>query len=164
MLSKILFILIVLFFAFEINAQNEIPKKEVKAEGWNLPSTNDFKEGEKGSVMLNVSGQTEKIAVYVQVFIPKTPLRIRRETNSADKEKAAETEVYSEIRDFRAYSINGKVFAYEIQTVGYKCSEGICGYLGCASDSFYLDEDGDGKFEARYYTWELPLVPDWTKK
>jgi len=172
--SKILLILTFLILPFQINAQDIKSKKVIKKEGWTLPSISDAEEGGKKNpfdedVSNNVA-QKEKILIELQIFKLKTPWRVKFETVSSNKD----SEIYSEAGDFVIYLVNDKVFAYGVRTVGYSCSKtevingttykGTCGYLGCSSHSFYLDEDGDGKFEARYYTWELPLVPDWVKK
>jgi hypothetical protein len=162
--SNILLILIILLLSFEINAQDKASNKLVKEEGWNLPSISEAVEVEKGKVTFNnkqdKDAQEEKLLIDAQAFDLKKPIRDKVDAESSDSET-----VYRVTRSFIIYSLNGKVFAYSLPYVGAYTSndkvingvtyKGVSGYLGCAGEFYYLDEDGDGKFEARYYTYHF---------
>jgi len=176
-MKKTLLILILLILSFEISAQAVKPKKEINKEGWDLPLLSQAVEGYENEAAFfdkAPSIRKDEISVTKQFFRLKSPFQIERKTISS-KESNIVTTNYLEAKSFITFSVNGKIFAYSIAYTGAYSSEGedvidgttyrgTSGYTGCMACFFYLDEDGDGIFEARYSTWQLPLVPDWVKK
>ena len=69
-------------------------------------------------------------------------------------------------RELYAYSIGGKVFAYEayaVITIAAKHSGREP--VGAMFNAFYYDEDGDGRFESRYSgDAQLRKIPAWARR
>lgn len=59
------------------------------------------------------------------------------------------------------YSAKGKVFAYAIRYTPY-LGEGqsVAGVL----ETIFMDSDGDGLFEGRIHSIDMPALPEWVKK
>jgi hypothetical protein len=59
------------------------------------------------------------------------------------------------------YSAKGKVFAYAITYTRYLGKDqSVAGVL----ESIFMDSDGDGLFEERIHSTEMPPLPDWVKR
>ena len=64
------------------------------------------------------------------------------------------------------FILDGKTFAYRINTFDLeKKKDESESAVKIPRSVFYVDEDGDGTFEAQYLNnSELPLIPNWVKR
>lgn len=144
--------------------ENSGIKKVVKVEGWNLPL--DKKSSSPGTIYnkivngipltLEDRGFEEKFVFYYDTY-----------------QIGEDGSLYT--RDFPCQPVS--IFSLKIQDTdkifgyGFVCSVVILDKDGkierntlAAYPLFYYDENGDGKFEARYYSAKPPSFPDWVKQ
>jgi hypothetical protein len=161
---KVIFTLFIIAFGILFaDAQIDIKTlKTVARSGWTEPVFADkVKKTEEGYPIyiegIDIQTKEHKFAKERFVFV---------ETCKADtvQETIDNKSIYA-VRGFRTYEVKGKTFAYFIYYVGVAASENSFGYLGCARPSYYVDEDGDGKFKLRCeFGLSLRNIPQWVKK
>jgi hypothetical protein len=151
LLLPIIFVLFVPCFAQEIKLAEEKPlvpmNKAINKDGWNIPA------GEAKELIY-----TQTITVGNQPVI-QTAYRLKKMFRwqvdlyflGADNDLNI-LSLDSETKFVSAYTINGKTFAYAVKCVKAGTNALI--------EIYYLDEDGDAKFETRYS--KLPdRIPNW---
>lgn len=153
---------LLLSFVSGINAQ-----KVIKKDGWVLPfDETTTKAGLKKKEIIGndntISNLKSIREVDVQFFQLLRPVLVTIDSYIVNENKSIIVKSTNyEVRNYAAYSLYNKVFAYEITYYGVSLSEGRKEYLGCLTSAFYIDEDGDGLFETRYY--EIEKVPNWVE-
>jgi hypothetical protein len=163
-LPKIQFLFVTLFWILMASgtmyAQFSIPSKINKKGGWELPNLNEFEKTHQREVSI------ENFLVTTSVFKPKKTIDVNLEEYTwKDDDKtlfisARECYVY----DVTAYAVKDKTFAYQIGYVRYHITENVKLPTRGVIPVFYIDKNGDGKFETRDMLIEMPELPNWVKK
>lgn len=126
----------------------------IRDDGWNVPAARKrpgakayFKTIEGIRVDVIPLIPLIRIAEFEDYFIvPDKELRI-----SHGKRK---------IDSISALSIRGRIFAYGVI---YRAYHGIDSDTGAMLSVYYLDRDGDGRFEERISSIVFPSLPEWVK-
>lgn len=149
-----------------VSAQNSQKPREanVKKDGWIVPGLDDFRQ-EAQVIEKDIEG------IRVIHHILKSPAEIFVDANGRRVElfakRKSKDRIFS-VRNFSAYEIKGRIFAYSVSLVPIDLTRRgnliYKSYIGAMYDLFYLDEDGDGIFESRYGGLPLPKLPDWVRR
>jgi hypothetical protein len=141
-------------------------KKVVKQDGWRVPGVDEYT-----TVSRVKERQVNGVAVTQKVFETKARPVVDLEGNTVDNvdqkginvthQIAKKKKQLFDVRDFSTYEVNGRVFANGVTLVPVAIEEHVRVYLGAMYSLFYYDEDGDGRFEARYSGLPLPRTPEW---
>ena len=165
--------LVILFACFASNAQIkvevEIEKVEpliqwnVERSGWTFPvfanQVAEISDGEPQTIEgIEVQTKIHKLTKEQLVFLESCNI-------DADERSIAKNERRDYvIRSFWTYEIKGKVFAYGANFAIVDAENGfIRERYGAMIVAFYVDENGDGKFEKRCGIMNLDTLPQWVK-
>ena len=160
----------ILFAFFLVNAQTSKKTKirepfrqeTVARSGWTSPV---FAKG-----VSEVQDETVEIIEDVEIQIKLHKLEKEQqvfiETCDADYDNKAivdnKRNNYA-VGNFVTYETEGKIFAYHVNFIGLIVGENYMAYAGCLGQMLYVDEDGDGRFEARCDGTKLKSLPQWVK-
>jgi len=156
------------------NAQScDIPKnnKLTNDAGWEIPDLKKFDKDPVGHQII------DGIAITSQHYSRRQSVDIELSSFKVDENCNYKVFVRKlSTRDITSISASGKIFAYQAlyqpysdvattQQIGKKTRKfNLRRYMGSVSSIFYIDEDGDGKFETRYASLKMPDLPLWVKK
>lgn len=121
--------------------------------GWQIPDIGRSKLISEETV--SVKGKQVSQKIYKPEYEAKYGMGFATLTIN---KKIASILKMTDIVSFTTYSVNDSTFAYRLDTKELDTVKGEEFIV------FYLDENGDGKFETQYlHRDELPLIPKWTK-
>ncbi|MEP6903256.1 MAG: hypothetical protein ABJA66_16015 [Actinomycetota bacterium] len=143
--------------------QNQSAKlsKSIKFGGWTIPEIKD------AEVIDNDICKMQNSSVARKLYKLKKRFYTQQDFYSLNSNGILTVETqYLAITTVLTYNYNEKTFAYCIQYIPYGVSKnGGRALYGFPVTVFYVDEDGDGKFESRYAESDFPNeVPDWVTK
>lgn len=149
--------------AKQSNDDENLPKQLTKIiikDGWAIPLVEKTKLVNEGSV--TIQNQSVKIKAYK----PQETMNLKANYFALlEDDTLVQAEKIFEIVSIASYNLNENTFAYRINAneieTGKDNKQTV---TDNAFTIFYIDEDGDGKFEAMYLNqYELPKFPDWIK-
>lgn len=159
-------LVILLFFSLGIFAQKSESKKTVKENGWNLASIQKlFDENSQITrAKVKIESENSEIAVDLEHIAVKSKLSFELQDFFTDEKISKwNNTTRPVIYVVQKYSLNNKTFAYLIKFKYQLISDNSISYAGCLSESSYVDENGDGKFETLTETQneKIGFVPSW---
>lgn len=135
-------------------------RKVIKRDGWPIPGQDSFKV-----VSTSRQKEIEGIHITIEVFSSTTETFVNLDGYFLDDDQALI--IHSGrcvVRDLLAYKAGGKTFAWEVGLVPVTNTEhGPGAYPGAIYTLFFIDSDGDGKFETRLGAGTLKEMPLWVK-
>lgn len=149
----------------ESDSGKSVRAREVVVEGWKVPGRTEFrKEADRKEVVWN--------GVKVNVFMLETdrrPIvdRTGKSIGTIDDNgfrinlKVKPDPVRFDVRIVNRLEVSGKIFAYQVTLVPIIEVENVSGFGADLLNFTYIDEDGDGRFEMRYQSFEALTVPQW---
>ncbi|GEM_PF-2982228 len=158
-LSSIAFVNACEAVATNNTSQSKPRRKVIKKEGWQIPGIKDFTK------VSNVKPlRVNDIEVSQKVYQSESEpiVDIRGNTIELNKQKA--NNPLFAVRDFIVYEVKGHIFGYGVTLIPVQLQGETRIYAGAMYNMFYLDEDGNGIFEARYSGLPLPDLPQWIKQ
>lgn len=130
------------------------PKVVVRNEGWDLPFVQTSSKKEIRTILLG------KTAVEKQHLIPTSELFKFEEFYPQLKELRIDM-INCRVGSVFAYSIRGRVFAYQTVFSPVSISDGNQVATAAVISMQFTDRDGDGTFETRIRTTAEPEIPSW---
>ena len=136
----------------------------VKKEGWIVPGRDSFNQVSK-----ILEENIEDVNVTQKILKAQNEIFVELSGKTVEpfvKRKSAAQRFV--IHGVTAFESKGHVFAYAVYLVpvsvirGKNYWEKV--YMGAMYSVFYLDENGDGIFESRYGSFNLPKLPEWVRR
>jgi hypothetical protein len=132
-------------------------KRVIKSDGWSIPGLEKIQSAmtvtklDRGGKIVDETklAIAEDITVELDLYgLANDSLYVRPATYV--------------LRSLYSYKYQGKVFAYRVSLVPIVTgNDGIRHFVGAAFTFHYYDEDGDGRYEARYSDLHSETVPKW---
>jgi hypothetical protein len=128
--------------------------KAIKEFGWKIPAA------KKLSGVKPYSKSIERIKVDFTALTPISQVVDFEDYFIISDKEVRISESKRTIDSMGTLSVKGKVFAYGIT---YSLDHGPDSSTGGVLAVYYLDGDGDGRFEERIMSSGLPPIPEWVK-
>ena len=168
MVSKTFLLLILLTLtgmAAAVNGQSSAAVKapliyrSTKVTGWNIPQVDKTKEFSENELLIqNVRVKERR---YEGERFNEKPLDLYSQRDDGTVEV---TTLSADLQTLSRLEVSGKIFAYCAIYFQVATSEKAGkAYFGPPIRIYFVDGDGDGLFESRYYcpTGEFDKIPDW---
>lgn len=164
----------------QIEKSDDAPKSQkvvelVRRAGWEIPDVSS------GKFLLQRTDFIEETPVVIKIYDfrqQEIPLKLESYFLSNNALLIAPHPLECELYNVTSFEAKEKIFAYKLSCVPIQITEGtatkrtskrdrkIVTYsskvrMGALIWFFYLDKDGDGKFETKYDTSKMPAIPAW---
>ena len=164
--SFLVVILILVVMGFESDAQRQIENPEMKGaiksveltirpEGWLIP------EGRRKIPVKKSSTLIDGVVLQREVLSVIKPIMNYEDFYICENNKLKVTTEKRKLQWIVALSVKGKTFAYEALYAPYL---GPNSNVDAVFSVYFLDNDGDGKFEERIQSTKIPTVPAWIRE